>query len=192
MKNIFISLVLAGGIFSASAQLDSATTSAMPHKDSTPVTTSQNPMRNDSTGSMNNSMMKDTTNNMTNGTINSMQNDSTHSMNNMSNMKSDSSKSMTNSSMQNNMNSTSATNTMSPGTVTNSQNIAGQKGYAALPVLESYVSEDVVSKIKSKYPSVYDITPVKHTIDQMVYVVRVGDNGTFKTETVGEDGNTVQ
>ncbi|MEO6639218.1 MAG: hypothetical protein ABIN25_13150, partial [Ginsengibacter sp.] len=99
-----------------------------------------------------------------------------------------------NSNLQNNMNANASqnTNTMNSGMVTNSQNIEGQTGYASLPVLESYISDDVVSKIKAKYPSVYDITAVKHTADQMGYVVRVSENGTFKTETVGEDGNTIQ
>lgn len=222
MKHIFISLILAGGLYSASAQSDSVSTSTKPQRDTTPVTLTQNSMRSDSTASMNNTMrtdssgsmnntMKDTMNNMSNGTMNSMQNDSAHTMNNMNadsartmtnnNMNSaDSTRSVSNpspgmnSNMQNNMNSNSSTNTnnMNSGMVTNSQNIEGQTGYASLPVLESYISADVVSKIKSKYPSVYDITAVKHTADQMGYVVRVSDNGTFKTETVGEDGNIIQ
>lgn len=256
MKYIFISLVLAGGFYSASAQTDSVTTSTMPQRDSTPVVTTQNSMRSDSTGSMNNaangtmnamhsdstgsmnnaannmnSMRADSTgsmNNSTNGSMNNMQTDSTRSMNNSNNgtmnnatngtmnnttngtmntMSSDSSRSMNstspnmNSNMQNNMNSNSSTNSMNansssnavnPGMVTNSQNIEGQKGYASLPISESYVPDDVIAKIKAKYPTVYDITPVKHTTDQMMYVVRVSDNGTFTTQMIGEDGNAVQ
>ena len=49
----------------------------------------------------------------------------------------------------------------------------GQPGYAALPVLENSVPEAVVAKVKEKYGNtVYDITSVKRSADQSVYVIR--------------------
>jgi hypothetical protein len=157
-----------------------------------------NTMKNDSTGSMNNSMKRDSTASM-NNTIKS---DSTASMNNT--RKSDSTGSVNNNSNINSANtntksnvnsSTSNSNQMSPAfpsKVSNSQNIAGQPGYASLPILESYVPADVVAKVKSKYNSVYDISSIKHTADQKAYFVRYLDNGVYKTEIIGEDGNTIQ
>jgi len=209
MKHLIISLFLSGGLFSGYAQIDSI------HKapvagDTTPVTnnsmTNNNTMRNDSTGSMNNSMRNDNTETMNNtmrsdssGSMNhTMRSDSTGNMNNS--MRSDSSEmNSNNANTQNNMNSSSNANTNSNAgmqssstTMSSSWNIQGQPGYASLPVLESYVPEDVVSKIRSKYISVYDISAIKHTADQGAYAVRYNDNGVFKTEIIGADGNTVQ
>lgn len=48
--------------------------------------------------------------------------------------------------------------TVSPPYAPGSNYIEEQKGYASLPILESYISDDVVLKIKSKYPSMFDIT----------------------------------
>ena len=61
---------------------------------------------------------------------------------------------------------------------------------ASLPVIENYVPDAVVSKVKQKYgSSVYDITSVKGTNGQ-IYVVRsTGDNGAFKTDIINEDGS---
>jgi hypothetical protein len=209
MKHIFISLFLLGSLFTASAQNDSLNKKPV-IRDSTPVTTNStmNNVRNDSTGSVNNSMKSDSTASMNN----TMKNDSTRSMNNS--MKRDSTASMNNTrksdstgSVNNNSNINS-TNTQSnvnssasnsdqmhpafPSTINNSQNIVGQPGYASLPVLESYVPADVVAKVKSKYNSVYDITSIKHTADQKAYFVRYLDNGVYKTEIIGEDGNVIQ
>jgi len=103
-----------------------------------------NTMKNDSTGSVNNSMKSDSTASMNN----TRKSDSTGSVNNNSNIN------ITNTNTQSNVNSsTSNSNQMTPAfpsTVNNSQNIAGQPGYASLPILESYVPADVVAKVKSK------------------------------------------
>ena len=221
MKHIFISLFLLGSLFSAYAQNDSLNKTPV-IRDSTPVTTNNtmNNVRNDSTGSVNNSMRSDSTaimnntmrNDSTASMNNTMKSDSTASMNNS--MKSDSTGSVNNNSninntttnTQSNVNSsTSNSNQMTPAfpstintsttntsMINNIQNIPGLPGYASLPVLESYVPADVVSKVKSKYNYVYDITPIKHTTDQTAYVVRHLDNGAYKTEIIGEDGNAIQ
>ena len=199
MKHIFISLFLSGSLFSVYAQNDSLNKTPV-IRDSTPVTTNStlNNVRNDSTGSVNNSMKSDSTASMNNtvksdstaGMNNTRKSDSTGSVNNNSNINS------TNTNTQSNVNSsTSNSNQMTPAfpsTVNNSQNIAGQPGYASLPILESYVPADVVAKVKSKHNSVYDISSVKHTADQKAYLVRYLDNGVYKTEIIGEDGNTIQ
>jgi hypothetical protein len=209
MKHIFISLFLSGSLFSVYAQNDSLNKTPV-IRDSTPVTTNStlNNVRNDSTGSVNNSMKSDSTASMNNamkndstGSVNnSMKNDSTASMNNT--IRSDSTGSVNNNSninstnTQSNVNSSASnSNQMSPAfpsTINNSQNIVGQPGYASLPILESYVPADVVAKVKSKHNSVYDISSVKHTADQKAYFVRYLDNGVYKTEIIGEDGNTIQ
>jgi hypothetical protein len=211
MKHLFISLFLSGSLFSVYAQNNSLNKTPV-IRDSTPVTTNNtlNNIKNDSTGSVNNAMKSDSTasmnntmkNDSTGSENNSMKNDSTASMNNT--RKSDSTGSVnnnsninsTNTNTQSNVNSsTSNSNQMTPAfpsTVNNSQNIAGQPGYASLPILESYVPADVVAKVKSKHNSVYDISSVKHTADQKAYFVRYLDNGVYKTEIIGEDGNTIQ
>jgi hypothetical protein len=221
MKHLFISLFLSGSLFSVYAQNDSLNKTPV-IRDSTPVTTNStlNNVRTDSTGSVNNSMKSDSTASMNNamkndstasmnntmkndstGSLNnSMKNDSTASMNNT--IRSDSTGSVNNNSninstnTQSNVNSSASnSNQMSPAfpsTINNSQNIVGQPGYASLPILESYVPADVVAKVKSKHNSVYDISSVKHTADQKAYFVRYLDNGVYKTEIIGEDGNTIQ
>jgi hypothetical protein len=216
MKHSIIFLFLIGSLFSAYAQNDTLN-NIPPVRDTTPVTNNSvnnnNSMRNDSTGSVNNSMRNDSTgainNTMRNDSTNmnnTMRNDSTNMNNTMrndstimnngttnnNNMRSDSTGSSSNTNQMNSANTNPAIANASSSMITNSQNVKGQPGYATLPVLESYVPDDVVSKAKSKYPSVYDIIAVKHTADQTAYVVRYGDNGVYKTETIGEDGNTVQ
>jgi hypothetical protein len=66
--------------------------------------------------------------------------------------------------------------------------------YAALPVLETDVPQNVMDKLKSKYgDALYDITTVKSTTTpgQMEYVARVWDNTQYRTDYIGEDGNPV-
>ena len=185
--------------------------------------TNNNTIRSDSTGSVNNSMRSDSTGSVNNSvrsdsmaimnntmksdstatTSNTRRSDSTGSGNNILNVSSNSTKAQSNlNSSANTSNQTNSSNANTnpgispayPTTMSNSRNIQGQPGYASLPILENYVPDAVVSKVKSKYTSVYDITAVKHTADQTqtTYAVRFGDNGVYKTEIVTEDGNTVQ
>lgn len=147
-----------------------------------------NTMRTDSTGSMNNTMRTDST-----ATMNNMATDSSHMNSNNANTQSSVNSSAANNTQINSTNNSNAgMSSVSAGTMTSNWNIQGQPGYASLPVLESYVPEDVVAKVRTKYSSVYDISAVKHTADQVAYTVRYNDNGVFKTEIIGEDGNTVQ
>jgi hypothetical protein len=61
--------------------------------------------------------------------------------------------------------------------------------YASLPVLETAVSPDIVSKLESKYgSSLYDITAVQGA-SSTGYVIRVFENGVYQIDYVGEDGN---
>jgi hypothetical protein len=76
--------------------------------------------------------------------------------------------------------------------ISKSLNVPGSV-YAALPVLENSIPDAVVSTIKAKFgDSVYGITSVKSSADQTAYVVRVGDNGIYKTEIINADGSAVQ
>lgn len=76
--------------------------------------------------------------------------------------------------------------------ISKSLNVPGSV-YAALPVLENSIPDAVVATIKAKFgDSVYDITSIKSSADQTAYVVRVGDNGIYKTEIINADGSAVQ
>lgn len=96
---------------------------------------------------------------------------------------------MDNSGMNNGTMSTTTTTTTSTNMVT----MGGwTTNPANLPVIGSNVSTDVVTVIKNKYgATVYDIKQIKSSSGQDIYVVRVMDNGTIRTDYVGADGNTV-
>jgi hypothetical protein len=70
-----------------------------------------------------------------------------------------------------NMNSNNSGMNMSDSSVNanlvNPNNIPGQPDYAALPVLETYVPDDIVAQVKQKHPNelIYDITAVKAPVD---------------------------
>ena len=70
-------------------------------------------------------------------------------------------------SMSNSSNNAMSNSNSTPGNtgaVQNPMNEKGMQGYAALPVMESYVPDDVMDKIKSKYGNgtvIYDITAVR-------------------------------
>ena len=68
----------------------------------------------------------------------------------------------------------------------------GKEGWAALPVIESEVSTAVVSNLKAKFSdNLYDILKMKSVNNTDVYMVRVWNNGSFRSDIVGEDGNPV-
>jgi hypothetical protein len=71
-------------------------------------------------------------------------------------------------------------------------NTAGQSFTVALPVKESLVPDAVVSKAISTYgPTLYDITAVKGTNGQDIYMVRTLENGQISSQWMGEDGSKV-
>ncbi len=95
--------------------------------------------------------------------------DSSSMMNNNNNNRMDSSSMMNNNSMNNN-NRMDSSSMMNNNSMNNNNrmdssfmnNMPGMRGYAALPVLESYVPADIVSKVKERYGNtVYDITSIK-------------------------------
>jgi len=58
---------------------------------------------------------------------------------------------------------------------------------ASLPVLETYVPESVILKLKNKYADkLYDITAINDSTGQAVYVVRTEENGIYSTQTLSE------
>ena len=65
--------------------------------------------------------------------------------------------------------------------------------YASLPVLETGVPQDMVTKLENKYgPSLYDITTVRsNTPELWEFVVRVWANGQYRTDYIGLDGNPI-
>jgi len=168
---------------------------------------------NNNNSNMNNNMRQDSaSNNMSNSNLNNARTDSSDNRNNSNvnmdnNMKMDSATNMNRSSTSNMNNSQNNGNNISNSNMNNSSNpgmnnngsgivnngLNGQAGYAALPVLENSVPEAVVAKVKEKYGStVYDITSVKRSADQSVYVIRTQENGTFKAIVVKDDGSPVQ
>lgn len=96
---------------------------------------------------------------------------------------------MDNSNMSNGTMSTTTTTT----TNTNMVSMGGwTTNPANLPVIGNNVPADVVTTLKNKYgATVYDIKQIKSSAGQDIYVVRVMDNGTIRTDYVGADGNTV-
>jgi len=71
-------------------------------------------------------------------------------------------------------------------------NTAGQTFTAALPVKQSLIPDAVVSKANSTWgPSLYDITAIKGSSGQEVYLVRTIENGQLSSQWIGEDGSKV-
>jgi len=71
----------------------------------------------------------------------------------------------------------------------NPSNVNGLSKFAALPVLETYVPDDIVTKMKSMYgDKLYDITWVKSSANQDMYVVRTEENGNYQTQMINSDG----
>ena len=60
----------------------------------------------------------------------------------------------------------------------------------ALPTLQTYVPEDVITKATNMYGNnIYDISMVKNAMNVDVYHVRVQDNGTMTSAWINEDGS---
>lgn len=76
-----------------------------------------------------------------------------------------------NSNLSTNMNSNNSGMNMndssSNANLVNPNNVPGQADYASLPVLETYVPDNIVTEVKQKHPNevIYDITAVKAPVD---------------------------
>ncbi|MFL5789750.1 MAG: hypothetical protein ACJ748_16940 [Flavisolibacter sp.] len=71
-------------------------------------------------------------------------------------------------------------------------NSAGLTYNVALPVIETQVPADIISKVENTYgPNVYDITRIKGQDNQDAYLIRILDNGQMRTETMNGDGGSV-
>jgi hypothetical protein len=67
---------------------------------------------------------------------------------------------------------------------------SGKTYTVAGPVIESWVSEDVVTKVISQYgDNVYDVTMMKNAMDSDVYQVRFKDNNNLSTAWINADGS---
>lgn len=90
----------------------------------------------------------------------------------------------------NNMN-TNTTSNMNSGYAHYSETVnIGMTRFAAMPVLTTYVPDEVVSMLKNKYgDKLYDITRLNATgTEQYKYIVRFQENGIYNTETVDGQG----
>lgn len=128
----------------------------------------------DSTSNMNS--MPPPTMNTTSNNVNDSTSNNTNNSNSSTN--SDSSKVVTppatQGTMDMNANSNSNANMNMNATVSNGDsnlvnpnNIPGQADYASLPVMETFVQQNIVEQVKEKFPNqvVYDITAVKAPVD---------------------------
>lgn len=143
-----------------------------------------------SSNNMDSSSMKNNINNTT-------RMDSTL-VNNMNNTSMDSS-----SRMNNNMNNSSSINAatnrdsmnanINNSGLVNPMNMPGQVGYAALPVLETYLPDMIISKIKERYGNnVYDITTVKSGTPQDSTMITPSAAMTSKDSTVNNQNTLTQ
>ncbi len=189
MKSVIIVVLVAGGFFSSNAQVT----------DSSNINSDKNKsMVVDSAARVN-------TNQMANSNVSD--NSVTDTAGIMSNSNSERNSNLIMDSVENNLTSNMNSNLSGVDSTFNNSNastndnismmtignLMGEGSVAALPVLENLVPDVVVSKAKEKYGSaLYDITAIKHAPEQAGYVVRISDNGVFKTETIGEDGNVIQ
>ena len=189
MKKIIISMLLIFSGYTLLAQNPSTPDSANAQSGITSDTTNaQGAMTSDSTIAQ--PVTSDTTNAqgaMTSDTTNAQAAITSDTTNAQGAMVSDSAKSAMPSNNMNNVTTNTANNNRSmAGTTTD----ASQTRFAALPVLVTAVPESIVGSVKNKYAAnIYDITGLKNSAGQDVYMVRVLDNGQLRSEYVGSDGN---
>jgi hypothetical protein len=72
-------------------------------------------------------------------------------------------------------------------------NTRGATYSVSLPVTQTYVPDDVVSKVGNMFgPMIYDITTLKgDSAHNVIYQVRTVENGQVKAQWIGEDGSTI-
>jgi len=146
MKTLLMSVICYLMCLSLFAQVDSTNrTNNDSSMNSTPTMTPPTMNTTTDTSMNNNQTTPPTMNTDTSGNMNS---------NNSTNMNSN------NSGM--NMNDSSMN-----GNLVNPNNVFGQPDYASLPVLETYVPDNIVAEVKQKHPNevIYDITAVKAPVD---------------------------
>ncbi|HEY8657498.1 MAG TPA: outer membrane beta-barrel protein [Chitinophagaceae bacterium] len=91
--------------------------------------------------------------------------------------------------------STTATTITEPVTTTSTTMVtigSWQTNPASLPVIQTDIPANVVTNLKNKYgANLYDITKIKSTSGQDIYIVKVLDNDQVRMDYVDENGNTV-
>lgn len=71
-------------------------------------------------------------------------------------------------------------------------NTAGNTFTVALPVRQSLVPDDVISKANNMFgPTIYDIASIKGSTGQDIYVVRTLENGQLNSQWIDANGNKV-
>jgi hypothetical protein len=71
-------------------------------------------------------------------------------------------------------------------------NQAGATYTVALPVTQTWVPDDMITKITSMFgPAIYDVTTMKGMDGQNVYQVRLVENGQIRSQWIGDDGNAI-
>ena len=181
MKRLLMLLIFISVKNGLSAQVTDST-----HTDSTRTDNLNNTMNNASrtdTSSTNMMNVRDSANNSSPNSMNNMNNnsmnnatDSAGTMNNMNN--SNSTNNTNNSTGNSNMNSMSNMNS------NGMSSMSGRNTYAALPVKENYISDDILSKIKSKYGNgtiIYDITAIRRPCRGLPSMMQ--QNGSMRTDS---------
>jgi hypothetical protein len=142
----------------------------------------------DSTNNTNNTNPTTVTPQTTTPTTNNNATDTAANMNstnsNMNSTNSNTNSNNSNMNSNNNMNSNmSSMNRMDSSSMVNTSNIAGQAHYAALPVLETYVPDNIVAAVKQEHDGsyIYDITAVKAPMDSTMAANTMNQNSTTMT-----------
>lgn len=91
--------------------------------------------------------------------------------------------------VQQNVQVTTSTNYTMPRGVNNPELVlTGLNKWSALPVLNTYVPQDIVDKLKMEQgDKLYDITMVKTGENQYGYIARVQENGMYHNVTVNDN-----
>jgi hypothetical protein len=69
----------------------------------------------------------------------------------------------------------------------------GNTWTVAMPVIQSYVPDDIVSKATTMFgPMIYDVTTLKgDSAHSTIYQIRTIENGQVKAQWIGEDGSSI-
>lgn len=159
MKHLLVLLIFISVKNGLSAQVTDST-----HTDSL-NNTMNDPSRTDTSSAHTMNAYRDSANNSSPNSTNNMNN---NSMNNTTGT-------------MNNMNNSNSTNNMNSNGMSS---MTGANTYAALPVRESYVPDDILSKIKSKYGNgtvIYDITAIRAAMLQDSSMMQ--QNGGMRTDS---------
>ena len=177
MKTLFLSLICTFTCLSLFAQVDSTNNTNNTNPTTVTPQTTTPPANNNATDTAANMNSTNSNMNSTNSNMNSNNSNSNANMN------------------SNNMNSNmNSMNRMDSSSMVNTSNTPGQANYAALPVLETYVPDNIVSAVKQEHEGsyIYDITAVKAPMDSssMSQANSMNQNSTAMNSTTTTTNST--